>query len=156
MDGPGASVDVTLVHLSVSLVLAGLSGLLPWSNDQLVVLAGVVVRPPGLGGALLGTAAILAVAHWTLELKAAHPPQPRAVRILRRLGVTALVVAAVVSIGQASIPDIVSSYLVLGPASASGCRVVVDERSFLLLGSGVIHVLPAGAVLTHPGVGLHR
>lgn len=58
-------------------------------------------------------------------------------------------VAASVSVGQASLPDVVSTYYVLEPASASGCRVVADERSFLLLGSGVIHALPAGAILTH-------
>lgn len=110
----------------------------------------MVVRPPGVGGALLGIATIAGVAHRVLGAEAAPRPHRRAVRALRRLAVTALVVAAIASIGQASIPDIVSNYHVLDPASASGCRVVIDERSFLLLGSGVIHVLPAGAMLTRP------
>ncbi len=132
-----------------TVALAGLSGLLPWSSDHLVVLAGVVVRPPGLGGALLGMAALLGVAHW-IRGADAPPPQPRAVRIAGRLAVAALVVGAVASVGRASVPDIVSTYHVLEPASASGCRVVVDERNFLLLGSGTIHVLPAHAILTHP------
>ncbi len=132
-----------------AVVVAGVSGLLPWSSDHLVVLAGVVVRPPGVGGVLLGVAGLLGLAHLMLR-PAALPPLRRSIRVLRRLGCTALVIAAVASVGNASIADIVSRYLILEQASASGCRVVVDERSFLLLGSGVIHVLPAGAVLTHP------
>ncbi|MGV8910650.1 MAG: hypothetical protein ACOH1Y_16860 [Propionicimonas sp.] len=130
-----------------AIVLAGVSGLLPWSKDQLIVLAGVVVRPPGVGGALLAAAGLLGVAHKILRSGATSSPVRR-VRVLPRVACAVVVVAAVASVAQASILDIVSEYYVLEPASAGGCRVVVDQRSFLLLGSGVIHVLPAGEVLT--------
>ncbi|MGZ4627292.1 MAG: hypothetical protein ACXVYY_07485 [Oryzihumus sp.] len=68
----------------------------------------------------------------------------------RRIGRAAVATAAVLCVAWAALGDAASRYLVLGPASPSGCRVVVDQRSFLLLGSGVVHVLRPGEHLTHP------
>jgi len=67
-----------------------------------------------------------------------------------RTGRAAVATTAVLCVAWAALGDANSRYLVLGPASPSGCRVVVDQRSFLLLGSGVVHVLRPGEHLTHP------
>ena len=65
----------------------------------------------------------------------------------RRLAVALLVVGAGSAAAFSWALDSGSTSAVLAPASANGCRVVVEEHSFLMGGSGSVFVLPAGALV---------
>ncbi|MGO4601625.1 hypothetical protein [Terrabacter sp. 2YAF2] len=65
----------------------------------------------------------------------------------RRLTVGLLVVGAGVATAFSWAFDTGSTSVVVNPSSAGGCRVVVQERSFLLSGSGAVFVLPAHGVV---------
>lgn len=56
-----------------------------------------------------------------------------------------LATAAVASTVAVAVADGISRYHVLEPTSPGGCRVVVEERSALLLGSGTVYLLPRGS-----------
>jgi hypothetical protein len=71
----------------------------------------------------------------------------RRARSGRRLAVVLLVVGAGAGAAVSWALDSGSTSAVLAPASASGCRVVVQEHAFLMGGSGSVFVLPAGAVV---------
>jgi len=140
------------------LVLAMVVVLIPADPSRLLVLARRVVRPAPVGAALVAAAVVLAIL--ARVVAPALPPAgaPGAVAVAGRtrrccrtgaagsLGVPpgAGRVRATAALGDAN-----SRYLVVGPASPSECRVVVDQRSFLLLGSGVVHGLRPGEHLTH-------
>jgi hypothetical protein len=71
----------------------------------------------------------------------------RRARSGRRLAVVLLVVGAGAGAAFSWALDSGSTSAVLAPARANGCRVVVEEHSFLMGGSGSVFVLPAGAVV---------
>lgn len=131
-----------------SLLVALVVGLLPAATDRLLVLAGTAVRQGPIAWSLIGIAVLLAIVR---VLVCPLPPvaQPRS---RRRILIPALVIvlsgAAVISSTLASLTDLGSRFLVLDPAGSDGCRVVVEQRSLLLLGSGAIHVLNPGEHLT--------
>jgi hypothetical protein len=80
----------------------------------------------------------------------------RRARSGRRLAVVLLVVGAGAGAAFSWALDSGSTSAVLAPASANGCRVVVEEHSFLMGGSGSVFVLPAGAVVARRSAGTAR
>lgn len=132
-----------------SLLAAVVIGSLPAPTDRLLVLAGTVVRPAPIAWCFVGIAALLLYVR-LLVSSGAPVPQPRSWRrILVQILVVMLSGAAVLSSTLASLTDLGSRFLVLDPAGPEGCRVVVVQHSFLLLGSGSIHVLDPGEHITH-------
>ena len=65
----------------------------------------------------------------------------------RRLTVGLLVVGAGVATAFSWAFDSGSTSVVVNPSSAGGCRLVVQEQSFLMGGSGAVFVLPAHGVV---------
>lgn len=132
-----------------SLLVAVGVGHLPAPTDRLLVLAGTVVRPAPLAWCLVGIAVLLSLVRFFLD-PGPPPPERRSWRrIFVRFLVVVLSAAAVLSSSLASLTDLGSRFLVLDPAGPDGCRVVVEQKSFLLLGSGEIHVLNPGEHRTH-------
>lgn len=101
-----------------------------------------------------GLAALLVLAALSLLAARRVSPQPPRTRQPARplsLAVGAAVATGLLATGAAAltaavaVSDSISDYHLLKPASAGGCRVLVEERSALLLGSGTVYLLPAGA-----------
>lgn len=127
-----------------SLLVAVVVGHLPAPTDRLLVLAGTVVRPAPIAWCLVGIAVLLSLVRVLVDSGPPALPRRSWRRILVRFLVVVLSAAAVLSCALASLPDLGSRFLVLDPAGPDGCRVVVAQHSFLLLGSGEIHVLDPG------------
>lgn len=123
---------------------------IPAPTDELLVILGKVRRPWNVSAQLLGAAGVACWVYifgWAAT-RADDTPSPR--RLRRRIAIVSLMIAAVFLVGRATLIDgLVSTYHVLEPAGSDGCRVVVEERTFLLLGSGAVHALPAGDLTTH-------
>lgn len=58
----------------------------------------------------------------------------------RRVRAALAVLAVVLVVGARAVLGLGTSYVVLAPEGPSGCRVVVEESSFLMLGSGRVGV----------------
>lgn len=144
--GRSTAFDVVGVLLLVAVIAAA-----AWSLEAtppVLVLGDVVPRPwhpllvlLALAGASLLAAALLR----RRQLGAPRPAAPRWLPVGRAACIGLLATAAAAATAIASVVDGISDFHVLEPASASGCRVVVEERSALLLGSGVVYLLPSGA-----------
>ena len=137
------------VGLALLLADVGVACLSYYRHDDPVVLGSFVPRYWHLAGivTLVGTAALVAGSYRRLENEAQGRSRPRG--LLRRAGVvlttlTVLLVAAIALI-PVSLGAAVTTYHVLKPRGPDGCRIVVAEDAFLLLGSGRVFVLPAGA-----------
>lgn len=115
------------------------------ATGRLVVVGDAVVRPGPAGVVLLELAGALAAARVALARRTGPGPVPGRPH---RARVALLTVAAVGTTGLSLLADVPASYRVLAPPGPDGCRVVVEERSFLMAGGGRVHVLPPYAVLT--------
>ncbi len=132
---------------AVAWAALGLAAVLAWwpfSPARLVVVDGHVLRPwlPVL--ALLVVAGVAA-----LVARRAPGPHPRS-RALRVAVAFVGLSVALFGLAACTLRDLGTSYLVLSPTSESGCRVVVEETSFLMAGSGQIHLLPKRSLITRP------
>ncbi|KRE62088.1 hypothetical protein [Nostocoides sp. Soil756] len=132
---------------ATSLAAAVAFSVLGVTTGRLVVVGDVVMRPGPTGVVLLGLAAALGAARVALARRAGGGPVPWP---RPRTRLVLLTVAAIGATGLALLGDVPASYRVLAPPGPDGCRVVVEERSFLLAGGGTVHVLPPYAVLTRP------
>lgn len=114
-----------------------------WEAGDVVVLGDVVPRRWAVTAGLfaVGAALLSASAMVSRGASAAFGGLRRAAT---GVVTVALLGAASVCCVGVGLVDATSNWAVLQPGSAQGCRVVVEERSFLLLGSGVVHVLPPG------------
>ncbi|PRY57995.1 hypothetical protein BCF74_11425 [Knoellia remsis] len=135
----------------VALLLASILLSLPYDcRDHLLVLGGIVVRSSVLAGGALVLAAALGVARAVVSEPIRRSPIAlRQKRCARRMATLVVAVGSCFLTVLGALDDLVMTYVVLEPASPQGCRVVVVERSFLLLGSGDIHLLPSGRVVTN-------
>ena len=137
------------VGLALLLADVGVACLSYYRHDDPVVLGSFVPRYWHLAGilTLAGTAGLAAGSYRRLMNEEQGRSRPRG--LLRRAGVvlttlTVLLVAAVALI-PVSLGAAVTTYHVLSPRGPDGCRIVVAEDTFLLLGSGRVFVLPAAA-----------
>ena len=144
--GPAVLWGIGLVLLLADVGVACLSCC---RDDDPVVVGSFVPRYWHLAGllTLASTVCLAAGSYVRLGNEARGRSQPRGLG--RRVRVvlatlTVLVVAAVASV-PVSLGAAVTTYHVLAPRGPDGCRVVVAEDTFLLLGSGRVFVLPAGA-----------
>ncbi len=142
------------------LAFAGLAGLLSTALITFavsgvkgpVVIGETVIRRWYVVGAVLVLSLIALVA--SVVVRDFHESSPgwRPVApprsMLRRIGKGLFVVVCLLVGGLAFLVTVVMdssmTYTVLPERSANGCRVVVGEHSFLLLGSGSVYLLPAG------------
>ncbi|WP_432492934.1 hypothetical protein [Kineococcus gypseus] len=118
--------------------------------DEPIVLASYVPRrwhlvaPLAIGGTIALISAAVHRVH-ALELAARRPGR----RVLRTVGLALATTATLLASGIAALSigllDAVSGYHVLSPTSAQGCRVLVAEDTFLLLGSGRVFLVPPGS-----------
>ena len=137
------------IGLALLLADVGVACLGCYRHDDPVVLGSFVPRYWHLAGifTLAGTATLAAGSSLRLGNEAQGRSRPRG--FLRRAGVVLATLAVLLVSVTALIPiglgAAVTSYHVLAPRGSDGCRVVVAEDTFLLLGSGRVFVLSAGA-----------
>ncbi|WP_329249989.1 hypothetical protein OG223_19395 [Streptomyces sp. NBC_01478] len=128
--GPGAYTAAGIGTLALAAWAA-------WSDLLLVVWGRVV---PGWG--VSGTVLVLALVLWRTFLRAARREETArlAWKRTRWLWPTSAVLIAVAASGSAwgALDDLVSDarYYVLSPTGPGGCRAVVRETSFLVIGNG--------------------
>lgn len=119
-------------------------------HDDPIVLGSFVPRYWQLAGALTaaGIAALAVGSCLRMVGEEGGRLSPRGV--LRRSGVVlatlAVVLVAAAALVPISLAAATTSYHVLTPSGPDGCRIVVAEDTFLLLGSGRIFVLGAGSL----------
>lgn len=137
------------VGLALLLADVGVACLSYYRHDDPVVLGSFVPRYWHLAVILTvaGLAALAASSYRRLVNEVEGRSRPRG--LLRRVGVvlttlTVLLVAAAALV-PLSLGAAITTYHVLSPRGPDGCRIVVAEDTFLLLGSGRVFVLPAGA-----------
>lgn len=129
------AVGALVASLVVGVVTTVVSG--PLVVGDVVLRAGSQTPALALAGLVLaGTARLL---------RTGRPRPGRAPG--RRAVVVGLVTAAVLTSGVVWFRDLGTTYTLLAPASPGGCRVVVGETSFLMAGSGTVHVLPPWSVV---------
>jgi len=127
----------------------GVAALSYYAPEAPFVLGSYVPRSWHLAGLLtvLGLAALMIGAWLRVAAEDHGQAEPRG--LLRRVAVVATTLAtllvAVVALLVIELAAAVTSYHVLQPAGPQGCRIVVAEDTFLLLGSGRVFVLPAGS-----------
>jgi len=118
-------------------------------HGEPVVVWGRVPRWWYLVGTLLGLGLVSLIASWARRLGPSWDDQVRPSRGWpRRIATGALatgsVLVATALFLSTAVTDSFTTYTVLSPPSPGGCRVLIGEHSFLLLGSGRIYLLPAG------------
>ena len=139
---------------ATAVVAAGLTiaaAAVPFPISQLLVVGTTVVRPSHVCALTVTLSAICLVIH--AATRSRRTPTERLVSwrwVARRLTRSLVALTTLLALGWSIVSDLPSTYHVLEPSGPDGCLVVVDERSFLLLGSGVVHVLPAGRWTTSP------
>ncbi|GAA3634947.1 hypothetical protein GCM10022223_61660 [Kineosporia mesophila] len=134
--------------------LAGVAALLPApvsafivaDMDGPLVVGNSVLRRWHLVGGLLVLGILFVVALWYIrESRRGHRARRLRWRIVAGAITTCAVGAGVLAFLITAFLDMFTTYTVLPQHGADGCRVVVGERSVLLMGEGAIYVLPAGS-----------
>ena len=141
------------VGLALLLADVGVACLSYYRRDDPVVLGSFVPRYWHLATilTLAGTAALVAGWYRRLIDEVEGRSRPRGLR--RRAGVVLITLTVLLISAAALIPlslgAAITTYHVLSPRGPDGCRIVVAEDTFLLLGSGRVFVLPAAAHQAH-------
>ncbi|MFI7501309.1 hypothetical protein ACIBVL_22950 [Streptomyces sp. NPDC049687] len=122
-----------------SLVLAAAAS---WSSLLLVV-QGRVIPGWGVSAALLVVSLVLRRALTRVGRPADASTLPGKRATWARLGSILLIVTAVLGSARGAVDDLVSDaeYRVLSPAGPGGCRAVVRETSFLVIGNGEVYAV---------------
>lgn len=127
----------------------GVAALSYHGPDDPIVLGSYIPRSWHLAGLLtmLGLAALVVGSSFRVAAQNRGQAEPRA--LWRRVAVVSTTLVALlvstVALLVIGLAAAVTSYHVLQPAGPQGCRIVVAEDTFLLLGSGRVFVLPAGS-----------
>lgn len=148
-------VSLTLTVIEVAMLVAGVPVLSladavssPW------VFGPFVVANPGTAALVL-----IALLPWVflaasvilrysaaLDVRRAHRSR-RAVEVARNLASVIAAFVMVPLVAPALLLAIVEEGYVVGPPSEAGDRIVIVERHFLLLSSGDVYIVPAGALV---------
>ena len=116
---------------------------------QVLVIDALVADPADAAPALFGAGVLVGLAGLVVSGLDRHRRRSSSAAVAAGpgLGKAAAVSLLVAAAGVVAAFDWFFSYgsdaVVLDPASAGGCRVVVEEHSFLMSGSGTVFVLPA-------------
>lgn len=136
-----------------TLALGAAIALVPFAvagGHTVLVLGGYVARWSHAETLLV----LLGLGAWGASALARREPAPDGRGAARRwavgLGVTGLALVAVAGWGLVALLDSGTSYHLLDPASAQGCRVVVAEHSVLMMGSGTVYALEPGQTVASP------
>ncbi|MFE1554712.1 hypothetical protein ACFW6V_06925 [Streptomyces sp. NPDC058734] len=119
----------------LALVCAVLAAVVGWT-ELILVVPGWVLPHWVLGGILL-----LAAAAVRIHRLSRRRPPARAVTGWWWAAFTLPVVVAATGIGLGGLGDVGAEYRVLEPAGPDGCRAVVRENSFLVMGDGSVYAV---------------
>ena len=137
-------------QVSLGLFALTLVVVLPSLTWPQVLVLGARVTDPGdaapwlfVGGLLVGTAGVVMSVVERHRRPGVREPRRRGSGAGRAVAIAMLVVTAGVVAGLGWLFSHDTDAMVLEPPSAGGCRVVVQEHSLLMSGSGTVFVLPA-------------